>query len=770
MNNNIMKPLVLFSIRRPWLVIIISLTLTLLFLFPMSNLKIEPDVMSLLPASVQQELEGNSPEQSTDFDSIAIMISGHDVFIPRNLLLFEATYKKIRDSISAEKVLEPFSQTLLQKSGTRLNPVTLSPTGSAPKTEEEAAVFKERLKEDPFVTSLLTSKNRDVLIVYFFVRKGMDYLKMMDKVNKLLVPLKQNLTVTVTGTAPFSAETERFLTKDFNKLLILVIAVILLSYYLGFRSRRAVFIPILLILSGTVFALGGMALLGFKLTMVSIVTPPLILTLGSSYSIHVLNAYYSLLRKKKGMDKKEAVEVSVTGISSTVLLASVTTIIGLLSLLLATIQQTREFAVATALGIFFTALLSLTLLPAFLILQRVPEQKKLHDLSKDNLSRILNFIAPRIIHKRYTALIIIASIITGFFLVYPHIVFNTNPYKYYPPDSKIILENQRILSKVGGLEDISITFYSKEEKKGFFLDPGALKSIRTIEKKIRTIDNVSFLSSYPSYLDYAGKVMSGKEGFFSSKGLNMLVARLFHTAFGEQAGQYVNKDFTRLTTTIKVYNNAENRPIDEHDTAEIKTELYSILSKNIPAGIEWKVQGMSFAFLDLSHQMRRDFLVSTLGALIAISIVAFFAFKSIFRSILALIPLLMGIFSSLIFMALFRIPLDMTTIMVSCISVGVGVDDSIHFLLRHHQNSIRYPDNPEKAVYETLIHAGRPIVLTTVSIVSGLLFLTLAKFQPIRYFGLMIVFTLTTAMLATLLLLPPLLNIHNRKMRHTNGR
>ena len=768
MKDFTLKPLVTFSTRHPWLVIILSFSITLLFLYPMRNLKIEPDVMSLLPASVQEELKGNQPEQSTDFDRIAVMISGPGVFTYQHLKLFESTYKKIQTSIGAEKIIEPFSQTLLLKSGSRLMPATLSPTGKAPVNPEEAAVFKKRLTEDPFATGLITSENRDVLLVYFLVRKGMDYLDMMDRVTELLRPLKEEVTVTVTGTAPFSAETERFLTKDFIKLLILVIAVILLSYYLGFRSKRAVFIPILLIISGTIFALGGMAALGFKLTMVSIVTPPLILTLGSSYSIHVLNAYYSFLRSNKNHDKQNAIITSVTGVSPTVFLASLTTIIGLLSLLLASIQQTREFAIATAFGIFSTALLSLTLLPAFLQLQRVPEQKKLNELSSDFLSRLIHFIGPRIIRKKYAAFIIIALIFTGFLLIYPHIVFNTNPFKYYPPNSDIIKGNHFILEKIGGLEEISITFSPKTNTKGFFLNPEALNSILNIEKKIRKLDNVSFLFSYPSYLNYAGKVMSGKEGFLSSRGLNLLVARLFHTAEGDQAYFYVDKDFTRLTTTIKVYNNDKKQPIDEKDTAELKSRLTSILSDNTPGTMEWQVSAMSFAFLDLSHQMRRDFLVSTLGALIAIGIVAFLAFKSISQSILALIPLIMGIFSSLIFMVIFRVPLDMTTIMVSCISVGVGVDDSIHFLLRHHLNKERYPDNSEKAVYETLIHAGRPIILTTVSIVSGLLFLTLAQFQPIRYFGLLIVFTLTTAMLATLLLLPPLLNKHNRKMRNND--
>ncbi len=761
-----LKHLVEFSTEHPRIVIFLSLTITLLLLYPMRNLKIEADVMSLLPASVQSELKGVNPGESPDYDRLAIMVSGKNLFTVEGLQLFQKTFNKIDKALPTGKLVNPFSQTILIKTGSRLMPVPLSPGGKAPATLEEVKIFKERLHKDPFAQGFISSHKRDVLLTFFLVRKGMDYIKMMDIIHSLTDPLKKSLHVTITGTIPFSAETERFLTRDFVKLLVLVIITILISYYLGFRSRRAVFIPILLILSGTIFALGGMALVGFKLTMVSIVTPPLVLTLGSSYSIHVLNAYYALLRENKNLDKKEAIIRSVTNISGTVILASLTTIVGLLSLLLATIQQTREFAIATSFGIFFTALLSLTLLPAFLSLQRVPVEKKLKDISSDLLSRIIAFLGPRVIRKKYTALSVIAVIIIAFVLVYPHIAFNTSPSKYFPENSSVIQENAQILSKIGGIEEMSITFTPKKNQKGFFLNADAIKNIRTIESKLKAIDNVSFVFSFPSYLDYAGRVMKGENGFFSSRGLNMLVARLFHTAMGDQSDIYINKDFTRVTTTIKVYNKHKDRPIDEHDTIVLKNQIQTILSENTDKNMNWELNAMSLAFLNLSHQMRRDFLVSTLGALLAISIIAFIAFRSIYKSILTLIPLLTGILTSLIFMALFRIPLDMTTIMVSCISIGVGVDDSIHFLLQHHINAVRYPDDPVKAVYETLIHTGRPIILTTLSIVAGLLFLSLAQFQPIRYFGLLIVFTLSTAMLATLFLLPPLLTFrHNRSTK-----
>lgn len=757
------KPLVKFSTEHPWMIILFSFLITLAMFIPMKNLKIEPDVKSLLPESIIKSMADNSPEQSVDYDNLAIMFSGKYLFTPEGLQLFDKTVKDIGEALSAEKLVTPFAQTILEKTGGRLKIVPLSPNGRAPETSEEAEIFIKRLKESPFSKGLLTSKNHDVLAAYFFIHKGRDYIEMMKTLRAITDPLQDRVKVTITGTMPFSAEIERFLTKDFFKLLVLVFVTILFSYYLGFRSRRALFIPMLLVISGTVFAMGWMGIMGFKLTMVSIISPPLILTMGSSYSIHVLNAYYTTLRENPGINKQEAILESVTGISGTVVLASLTTIVALLSLLLATIQKTREFAISTSIGIFFTALLSITLLPAFLSLQKIPKQKKLDTISTDLLSRILTSAGQRLINGKRTAIVIMTVIIVSFLYIYPKISFNTSPFLYFPEKSAVIQDNSRFMSKIGGIEEMTIAFKPKNDGEGFFLRPDILSNIHEIENKIMALGNVSFIFSFPSYLEYAGKTYNGKPYDFKSKGLNILVSRMFHTTAGDSADKYVNKDFTSIHTTIKIHNKSKNRPVDEHDMIVLKENLIRILTENLNDETDWKLNGLTLAFLDLSYQMRRDFVVSTLGALAAISLLAYIAFRSIRQSLLALIPLLTGIFTSLILMALTNIPLDMTTIMVACISIGVGVDDSIHFLLSHHLNKALYPGDPAKAVYETLIHAGRPIVLTTVSIVSGLLFLALANFRPIRYFGLLIVFTLATACLATLFLLPPLLNTGEKK-------
>ncbi len=743
-------PIIKFSVEHPWVIIGIALIITVGLALPLKNLQIESDVESLLPDEV---ISGTSQEQLKIYDKLLIMVSGDKLFSVEGLQSFQNSYQELRNILPVKKIINPFAFTTLEKRGSRLTAVPLSPNGTAPRNEEDLTLFIERLNRSKYAEGLLTSADKDTLVVILLLEKTNNYKMMMKNIKTVLYPLKKDLDVTVTGTLPFSAETEIFLTEEFVKLLIFVIITILINFYLGFQSKRAAFLPIALVISGTIFSMGIMVLAGFKLSMVSIISPPLVLTLGSSYSIHVMSAYYKLSRNSTE-PKIDIIIKSVSDISTTIILASFTTLIGLMSLMLATISQTREFAIVTSLGILFTAILSITLLPAFLALQPVPEQKKLRLLEKDPLSKFLIYFGAHIIKWKIQAIIVISLITIVFIILLPKISFNTSPYKYFPESSNVIVDNNKFLEKLGGLGELNIELTATED--GFFLKPEVLKNIYEVEQKLASIPNISYIFSFPKYLSYAGTIMTGKEEYNNSRGLTLLVSRLFRTMSTDET--MVNKDYSKINILIKIFNREKNLPIDEADTIILKQDLENILKQNLDSSIKWELNGTSLNFLQLSNQMRRDFLVSTIAALFFIGIVATISFRSLLKGILALLPLLTGIFTSLILMAIFKIPLDMTTIMVSCISIGIGVDDSIHFLLQYQKQIRLNPSNPGTAAYETLIHAGRPIVITTMSIVAGLLFLSFAQFQPIRYFGLLIVFTLSTACLATLFILPPLLN------------
>ena len=134
------------------------------------------------------------------------------------------------------------------------------------------------------------------------------------------------------------------------------------------------------------------------------------------------------------------------------------------------------------------------------------------------------------------------------------------------------------------------------------------------------------------------------------------------------------------------------------------------------------------------------------------------AFRSLRYGFYSLIPLITGILLNFIFMIIFKIPMDMTTVMFSIVVIGVGVDNSIHFILRFREQARKYGDDINTIMVQALKTAGRPIIVTTASIVGGLLVLTFASFRPITYFGMLVAFALITAAGSTLVILPAILS------------
>lgn len=745
------RPLVKFSVEHPWLIIFLALVITLIFAIPLGNLNVVADIDALL----QKDIDDLANEPG--LDAMFIMAKGKNLYTIESLQLLEKTCRTLEETIPIAETVSPFSFVTLGNLN-RLSPMPLAPEGRAPRTQEELDIFIQRLNASRFGPGIITSEDRDTLVFFFLVEKGRSYMAMMDEVEDILEPLRESLDVSATGTTALSAETERFLMEGFTELLSLVILTILISYYLGFHSTKAIFLPFTIVISGTIFSLGIMSLAHFDMTMISIISPPLILTMGSSYSIHVMNSYFNSSRDKK-LSKNDLIIESVGNISGTVLLASLTTLIGLMSLSFATISQTREFAIITSLGIFFTSFLSVTLLPAFFSLQKIPEQKKLDVIKNDPLSKILKKLAPTLAKTRKNSIFVIVIITALFAYLVPRVEFNTSVSKYYPESSPLIQHLKLFMEEIGGYDEMTITL--KGEGRGFFLESNVLENVHEVEEIIKMMPNISYIFSFPQYLDFAGEVMTGKEGSFKVRGINLFVSRIFNAT--DLSKGMVNEDFSEISIKLRFYDNHRAMPIDEKNAQKLFDEISILLETTLSEEIEWEVTGEFLDFLELSNQMKRDFYTSTITALVLIALLTTIAFKSPIRGLLSLVPLLMGIFTSLISMVIFDIPLDMTTIMVSCIAIGVGIDNSIHFLLQHRKMQERYPKDNLKAVSETIYISGRPIIITTFSIVAGLIFLSFADFQPIRYFGLLISFTLLTACFSTIALLPSLAALVKRK-------
>ena len=151
------------------------------------------------------------------------------------------------------------------------------------------------------------------------------------------------------------------------------------------------------------------------------------------------------------------------------------------------------------------------------------------------------------------------------------------------------------------------------------------------------------------------------------------------------------------------------------------------------------------------------------------------SFKSFKYSIFSLVPVLTGVLANYIFMYVTGIPFDLVTVGFSSVTVGVGVDNALHFIIRYRRNILEHKLQVGDAIRVTINETGKPILLTSVSIIMGLMTLTFASYVPVQYFGLLVSIALLNTLIATLFILPAVIllseKIHARMLlRNTRTR
>ena len=761
--NTIIFRILEFVNRHSLAVIAVSVLITALCGVSLVNIRVDPDVESLLSEveKVTGATRGPAGEEVNQ-NYFVLAAEAADPFTLDGLAALSKALDAIAELPQMKSGITPFNLVGFTRVGTRLGLQTLSKGGRAPASAADLEAFKQNLLETPSARNFVISNDGTTLVAFFPVEKAENYTRLMNRIEQIIAALEPYYRTHVTGSIPFMKTTESYLSKDLSRLLLLAALVTLVTFYLGFRAVRSALLPLLIVLMGTLWCLGFMSLLGYPLSIMSVVIPPLVLALGSSYSIHVLNQYYR--DSREGGPDKRWITAAVAHINRTILLAAVTTVAGLLSLLVVSMKQGRQFALATSVGIVACALLSLFFFPAVLYRLKAPREKQRQQVREGALASIIGRLGGIALRGRYVIVGLLVVLIVLFVFSARKIRYNTDAMTYFPESEQVVQDMRFFTAKVGGFEEINLTLAAPNNEKGYFLNLDTLTMVSRFEDRLRAIPDICYLTSFLQYVKDFNRTMYGTYTVPDSRAPVLLLSRYFR-ALGSQdqeaggLGSLANQDFSAITVKLRIYDSARASFIDELGLRELLGKIDAIQAAEIPGEITVTRWGRILRYLSLSNILQRDSLRSNLVAIAAILCITTIAFRSFRFGLFSLVPILTGIILNGLFLVITGIALDMITIMVSSIAMGVGVDNSIHFLIQFRRQAAETRGDLDTVLRNTMMVAGRPIVLTTVSIIAGLLILTLGIFKPIVYFGLLVAFTLMAATLGAVIVLPAVMSV-----------
>jgi len=560
------------------------------------------------------------------------------------------------------------------------------------------------------------------------------------------------------GGAAFNSYVLNHLLPQINFWMAISLVMIVIIQWLLFRSLSALVWPLVIIGLSALFTLATLGYLGIEMNMMINIVVLLIMALGVADSIHLLSGYVFYRQQGKPHDEAIAATFRKSGLGVT--LTSLTTGLGMLSLLFVQLIPIQLFGFASALGVVYAFLLSVIMLPLMLELWGpLPKQK----LSSDRL-HIIQRILQRSEHlsidrpKRTIAVFSIISLVLLYGAL--HVRVDTNFIKLFSPGTSIRMAQEVVEKEMGGTMSLQIMLRSDNDNA--MLKPQLLNTMDRFQHWLSSDmgDVVTKTNSLVNIIKDSNRALNGGKQSAYSIPQDPQVLRqtlfMFDNANPSVRARMVSDDYRQSHITV-VFRNQGSREymkllkrirhqIDQ-DFAPLQAKDPS-LTITPTGGLTVQVRLINY----LSWSQINGFGV----ALLSISIVLFLTFRSFRVGFIALFPNLLPIVTVFGIMGYAGIDLDSDTLLVAPVLIGIVVDDTIHFLT-HYRALMEENDNIDEAILRSFREVGQAIVFTSLILVGAFVCFGFLDHNGLKHFGILASLAMLTALAGDLILLPALL-------------
>ncbi|MDO9576333.1 MAG: MMPL family transporter [Candidatus Cloacimonadales bacterium] len=617
-----------------------------------------------------------------------------------------------------------------------------------PESLEELQEIKEyTLSKEMYKGRLISEDSKTSLIVCRLDVEA-DKIKTAHQIKEIIN--KKDLTAKVFyGGIPFQLiDLSDIMLNDINVLIPIISILIILALFFSFRSFRGVILPLLSVAFSTIWTLGVMSLLNIPLTVISNIIPVILMAVGSAYSIHVINKFNESVVSNENrieQSKKALGEISIP-----VLLASITTVVGFAAFVFgAYLDMIRDFGLFSGLGIFFAFVISITFVPS--ILSIIPVIKTSSKNETNNKKGIILFMDKiGVFVLKNERIIIICGIL--FFVIcilgIPKIQRSVDMLDYFKKGTNIRLTERMMEHKFGGSIPIQILV------KGDIQDPVVLSEMKKFEDFLNGQGDVKNPQSIADLIEEMNDVMGDGKVIPDSR---EKITNLWFLLEGEDVmSQLVNSDYTEavIQATIVSVNSKRIKQL----VNDIKTYLDGMSSSDFT----FTQTGMHIIYYKLDDSIMKSQVQSLIIALILIFLIMMFQMHSVSGGLMGLIPIFFTLASIFGVMGYFKIPLDIATVLVGSISIGIGIDYSIHFINRF-KKEFQQNHNELEALSKTLETTGRAIVINVITVMLGFLVLIFANLIPLQRFGILVAITMIGSGIGAITLLPAVILITKAK-------
>jgi len=618
---------------------------------------------------------------------------------------------------------------------------------------------KEKINYKKFIKEYEEYKN------LYNIRNHQNISEIRDVISKY----GENAKIHLGGIPMIADDMMSYIKSDILVFGIGVFLFIILTLWFIFRNLKWVIMPLLGCATSVIFMIGLLGLIGWKVTVISSNFIALMLILNMAMNIHVTVRYLQLKKEVPHLTKNEAVFEASKKMMLPILYTVLTTICAFLSLVFSGIKPIIDFGWMMTLGLLVSLLVTFLLLPSLISLWSSDSEMGIKDTEKSFITSALGSFTKNNIVLIYgsTLLVIFLSLVGIFRLEVENSFIN-----YFDKETEIYKGMKKIDEDLGGTTPLNIILKfpttkkeAKQEEDEFDEWEEENETNANKAKYWFTRDKMDKIIKVHDYLDglpEIGKVISFGSILRVAEDLNnkelqsleiaVLYSKIPESIKTEIISPYISveKDEARINIRIKdSLKDLRRNELIKKINLELNTKLG--LKKE-----EYKLAGVLILFNNLLQSLFKSQILTLGIVILGIFSMFFILFRNTVLSFIGIVPNFIAAFFILGIIGLLAIPLDMMTITIAAITIGIAVDNSIHYIYRFKEE-FKKIKNYSKTLDRCHSTVGVAILNTSITIVFGFSILVLSNFIPTIYFGIFTGIAMLLAMISVLTLLPKLI-------------
>ena len=622
------------------------------------------------------------------------------------------------------------------------------------------------IKEDVNLKNL-DDKSKEEIEKYKDLRKKKNHKNIVE-IRELIKSYKNIGKIYLGGIPMIADDMMSFIKNDIIVFGIGVLLFIIVTLWFLFKKLIWIIVPLSSCFFSVLIMTGLLGLIGWKVTVISSNFIALMLILTMAMNIHMSTRFLQLKKNNPNLKNSEIIFMTTSKMFWPIIYTALTTICAFLSLIFSEIKPVIDFGWMMSLGLIISFVITFTLLPTLINLLSTEKI----NIEGESKSKITEFLGEISINSRPTIFLITLVVIISSIVGISRLEVENSFINYFNKNTEIYKGMKLIDEKLGGTTplDIIIKFPTFEKDKltvadDEFEDWGDEEN-HDNRKYWFTKDKIEKIEKVHSYLEsnpFVGKVLSFSSILKVAKQLNnnkpldtleigVFYSKIPDTIKKEVIDPYISIEDNEARISLRIKDSEKNlRRNDLIKKIEYDLENQIGLESN-----EYKLAGVLILFNNLLQSLFKSQIL-TLGFVMS-GIFAMFLilFRNIKLSLIGVVPNFIAAFFILGIIGLLEIPLDMMTITIAAITIGIAVDNSIHYIYRFKEEFFQN-NSYEKTIKLCHSTVGIAILNTSITIVFGFSILVLSNFIPTIYFGVFTGLAMLLAMISVLTLLPSLI-------------